>query len=622
MGFGIGVSSPGMGPRGALGQFSGGEDQRGKVFNRRVALRLLAYLRPYSKQMTGAFLAMLGITGLTLLTPYLLKVAVDQYITLGDRAGLIRVSLLTAAAFVGLYLTTAAQNYLLSWTGQRVLANLRSELMRHLQLLSLSYHDTHIVGVTVSRVMNDVATINELLSQGIITLIGDLLVLVGIVVIMLTMSPKLALLTFTVLPLMVLLTVWFSRRARVAFRETRTRVAKVVGDLAEDIAGVRVIQAFGQEDSTQERFNQVNVANRDANINAMSLSFIFLPSIEFLGVLSTAIVLWFGGQAVGSGEVTLGILVAFLSYVTRFFQPIQELSRMYTTLQAAMAGGEQVINLLDTKPEVEDRPEAVDFEILESTLPAAQRSTSKGQVKLEHVSFRYRPELPEVLHDICLNIDAGQSVALVGQTGAGKTSVSNLIARFYDVSEGAIYIDNIDVRSVSQRSLHRLIGLVPQDSFLFSGSIADNIRFGRPEASREEVEEAARRANAHDFILAKPEGYETRVLEGAANLSVGQRQLVCIARAILTEPRVLILDEATSNVDSLTESLIQDALRKLLKGRTAVVIAHRLSTIRNADMICVVQDGQIVERGSHEELLDHGSVYTALYNRQFTEEAQ
>jgi ABC-type multidrug transport system fused ATPase/permease subunit len=617
MGFGIGVSNPGMGPRGALDHFSGGEDQRGQVFNRRVVLRLLAYLRPYAKQMAGAFLAMLGITGLTLLTPYLLKVAVDQYITLGDRVGLVRISLLTAAAFLGLYLFTAVQNYLLSWVGQRVLANLRSELMRHLQLLSLGYHDTHIVGVTVSRVMNDVATINELLSQGIITLIGDTLVLVGIVVIMLTMSPKLALLTFMVLPLMVLATIWFSRRARVAFRETRTRVAKVVGDLAEGIAGVRVIQAFGQESSTQERFNQVNEANRDANINAMSLSFIFLPTIEFLGVLSTAIVLWFGGQAVGAGEVTLGVLVAFLSYVTRFFQPIQELSRMYTTLQAAMAGGEQVVNLLDTKPGVEDQPEAVDFKLLESAYPTA--STRKGDIKLEHVSFRYRPELPEVLHDLCLYISAGQTVALVGPTGAGKTSIGNLIARFYDVSEGAVYIDGIDVRSVTQRSLHQLIGLVPQDSFLFSGSISDNIRFGRPEASQEEVEAAARLANAHDFILAKPEGYATRVLEGAANLSVGQRQLVCIARAILTEPRILILDEATSNVDSLTESLIQDALRKLLIERTAVVIAHRLSTIRNADMICVVQDGQIVEQGSHAELLSRGGAYATLYNRQFAE---
>jgi ATP-binding cassette subfamily B multidrug efflux pump len=605
MGFGIGVSSPGMGPRGALDSFAHGEDNRGVVFNRRMVARLLGYLRPYSRQMALAFLAMLWTSALTLVTPYLLKIAIDQYITQGDRAGLMRISLFTAASFVGLYAGGAAQQYMLSWVGQRVLANLRSALFQHLQKLSLSYHDTHIVGVTVSRVMNDVATINELLSQGVITLIGDAIVLVGIIIIMLTMSPKLALLTFIVLPLMVLATMWFSGRARVAFRETRTRVAKVVGDLAEDIAGVRVIQAFGQENSTQERFTQVNEANRMANINAMSLSFIFLPAIEFLGVLSTAIVLWFGGQMVGRSEVTLGVLVAFLSYVTRFFQPIQELSRMYTTMQAAMAGSEQVIKLLDTPPDVEDQP------------GAGEMRPVVGRISLEHVSFRYRPDLPEVLHDISLEIEPGQTVALVGPTGAGKTSISNLIGRFYDVTGGTLRIDGVDVRTVAQQSLHRQIGLVPQDSFLFSGTIADNIRFGSPQASDDEVERAARMANANDFIMSKPEGYQTRIQEGAANLSVGQRQLVCIARAILTDPRILILDEATSNVDSLTENLIQDALRNLLHGRTAVVIAHRLSTIRSANVICVIQDGKIIEQGSHEELLARHGVYAALHNRQF-----
>lgn len=605
MGFGIGVSSPGMGPRGALDQFSAGDDKRGQVYNPRVVARLLTYLRPYAKQMTLSILAMLVVSALTLLTPYLLKIAIDKYISLGDRPGLVRISLITAGAFVGLYIFGGLQQYLLSWVGQRVLANLRSDLFRHLQELSLSYHDTHIVGVTVSRVMNDVATINELLSQGVVTLMGDTLVLVGIVVIMTSMSPRLALLTFLVLPLMVLATLWFSHHARTAYRETRTRVAKVVGDLAEDIAGVRVIQAFGQESSSQERFNQVNEANRMANIRAMALSFVFLPAIEFLGVVATAIVLWFGGRWVGSGEVTLGVLVAFLSYVTRFFQPIQELSRLYTTLQAAMAGGEQVLNLLDTPPDVKDLQGA-------GAMPRVV-----GRVQLEHVSFRYRPELPEVLHDINLIIEPGQTVALVGPTGAGKTSVSNLIARFYDVSEGSVLIDGIDVRSVAQRSLHQQIGLVPQDSFLFSGTIAENIRFGSPTASLEAVQQAAKMANAHEFIMSKPDGYQTRILEGAANLSVGQRQLVCIARAVLTDPRILILDEATSNVDSMTESLIQDALRKLLHERTAVVIAHRLSTIQNADLICVIQDGQIVERGKHEQLLAKQGVYAGLYNRQF-----
>ncbi|HNR45635.1 MAG TPA: ABC transporter ATP-binding protein [Anaerolineaceae bacterium] len=608
MGFGIGVSSPGMGPRGALDSFATETDERGKVFNRRVVVRLLTYLRPYAGKMALAFVAMLFVTAFTLLNPYLLKVIVDQYIGAGNQTGLLTASLMMVGSYVGLYLSNASQQYLLTWVSQKVLSNLRSELFRHLQRLSLSYHDTHIVGVTVSRVMNDVATINELLSQGLITLVGDTLILGGIIVIMLSMSPRLALLTFTVLPLMLLATIWFSRRARVAFRETRTRVARVVGDLAEDISGVRVIQAFGQENTSQERFNQVNEANRDANISAMNLSFIFLPSIEFLGVLATAIVLWFGGRMVVE-QVTLGVLVAFLSYVTRFFQPIQELSRMYTTMQAAMAGGEQVLKLLDTPPEVQDSPDAVE-------MPPVQ-----GRITLEQVSFAYRPDLPEVLHAIDLTIEPGQTVALVGPTGAGKTSIGNLIARFYDVSGGAVKIDGVDVRTVTQESLHQQIGLVPQDSFLFSGTIADNIRFGRPAASDAEVEQAARLANAHAFITSRPDGYETRVLEGASNLSVGQRQLLCIARAILTDPRILILDEATSNVDSLTEALIQDALRKLLKGRSAIVIAHRLSTIRSADVICVVQDGRIVEQGPHAELLARGGAYAALYQRQFEAES-
>jgi ABC-type multidrug transport system fused ATPase/permease subunit len=605
MGFGIGVSNPGMGPRGTLGHFAAGQEAHGQIFNPRVVMRLLAYLRPYARQMALAFVTMLAVSALTLLSPYLLKVAVDQYITQGNQQGLVRVSLLTAATFAGLYITNAGLQYILSWVGQRVLANLRSDLFLHLQRLSLGYHDTHIVGVTVSRVMNDVATINDLLSQGVITLFGDALVLVGTIFIMLRMSPRLALLAFAVLPLMVLVTMWFARRARVAFRETRTRVAKVVGDLAEDIAGVRVIQAFGQENSTQERFNEVNEANRMANINAMNLSFIFLPAIEFLGVLSTAIVLWFGGRMVGQEQVTLGVLVAFLAYVTRFFQPVQELSRMFTTLQTAMAGGEQVLNLLDTQPDVKDLP------------GAGEMPPIMGQVRLEHVSFRYRPDLPDVLHDLNLTIEAGKTIALVGPTGAGKTSIGNLIARFYDVSGGTVSIDGVDVRSVTQRSLHRQIGLVPQDSFLFAGTIADNIRFGRPEASDQNVERAARLANAHYFIVAKPDGYQTRVHEGAANLSVGQRQLICIARVILADPRILILDEATANVDSLTENLIQDALRNLLHGRTALVIAHRLSTVQGADQLLVIKDGEIVERGTHDQLLEQQGLYHHMYLSQF-----
>jgi ABC-type multidrug transport system fused ATPase/permease subunit len=556
--------------------------------------------------MIGAFLFMLVESGFTLLIPYLFKVAIDDHITNGDLAGLNRIALLMAVSFIGLFLASAGQRYLISWTGQRVLANLREALFSHIQKLSMAYHDRHIVGVTVSRVINDVAEINELLSEGVITLAGDLIVLVGIVTIMFSMDARLALLTFLVLPLMVLATLWFSRGARVAFRETRTRIAEMVGDLAEDITSMRVIQAFAQEDVAQKRFHQINEANRDAYVSAISLSFIFLPTVEFLGMLATAIVLWFGGRAVSSEGVTYGVLVAFLTYVTRFFQPIQELSRLFTTLQSAMAGGEQVLKLLDTPPEVADAPDAVEMPPI------------TGKIELKDASFRYQPDAPWALQHVYLQVESGHMLALVGPTGAGKSTIAKLVARFYDVTEGEVRIDGTDVRTVSQDSLRRQIGLVPQDPFLFSTTIAENIRFGRPEASEDEVVEAARLANLHDFICTLPEGYQTKVFEGGANISVGQRQLVSIARAILAKPRILILDEATSNVDTLTEALIQEATANLLKGRTAIVIAHRLSTVQRADRIYVIDGGQVVEQGTHPTLLKMDGVYARLYEQQFT----
>jgi ABC-type multidrug transport system fused ATPase/permease subunit len=379
-----------------------------------------------------------------------------------------------------------------------------------------------------------------------------------------------------------------------------------VGNLAENITGIRVIQAFAQEETSQERFDEVNGANRDANVAAMTLSFLFLPAVEFLGMLATGVVLWFGGRAVIDNQLTIGVIVAFLAYVTRFFDPIQELSQLYTTMQSAMAGGERVLELLDTPSDVRDAPGAPEMPPI------------VGRIELADVSFAYRDET-YVLHNLNLLIEPGQTIALVGPTGAGKSSIANLIARLYDVTQGALLIDGTDVRVVAQRSLRRQTGIVPQEPILFSGTIADNICFGHLDATASEIEDAARLANAHEFIAALPDGYATAIQEGGVNLSVGQRQLICMARAVLADPRILILDEATASVDTLTEQLIQEALQRLLAGRTAIVIAHRLSTVRNADLICVVNGGRIVERGRHEALVAQGGLYRQLYDRRFVD---
>ncbi|MCJ7548682.1 MAG: ABC transporter ATP-binding protein/permease [Anaerolineae bacterium] len=606
MSFSIGTTSMGGGPRGLLRRLGQEDDEKGRPVDMRIIGRLLMFLKPHWRSMVGALLLMVISSALGLLVPYLTKIAIDDYMANGDLGGLNRIALITAGTFVGLYATTMAQQYLLSKTGQQVLGDMRAQLVAHLQTIHLGYHDTHIIGVTLSRVFSDVGVINDLLSQGLIAIIGDLLTLVGIVVVMVSMSPRLALWSFSVVPLMVLATSIYARHAKKAYRRLRITVAEVVGDLAEDLAGMRVIQAFAQEDTTQERFDEVNRANRDANVGANALSFAFIPVVQFLSMLATAIVLWFGGRSVVQETLTLGVIIAFLSYVTRFFQPIQELSQLYTTMQSAMAGGERVLHLLDTESAVPDRAGARSMPLIE------------GRVELHDVTFAYRGD-EVVLRDVNLKIARGQTVALVGPTGAGKTSISNLIARFYDVSEGAVLIDGIDVRDVAQRSLRRQMGIVPQDPFLFSGTITDNIRFGDPDASDEDVEASARLANAHEFIMRTPDGYGTQIQEGGVNFSVGQRQLLSIARAVLADPRILILDEATSSVDTVTESLIQDALNRLLAGRTAVVIAHRLSTIRGADIICVIDDGRIVEQGSHEELLVQAGLYRELYERQFVD---
>ncbi len=607
MGFSLGTAGVKMsGPAGTLRGFA--DQVEGRSFNLRVLWYLLVFLRPYAVRMLGAFLAMLSVSGLTLLTPFLIKVAIDGPIATGDIAGLNEVVLVMLLALIGLYLSSMAQRYLLSWVGQKVLADLRSALFRKLQELPLSYHDNHIIGVTISRVISDVGVINQLLSQGLITLTGDTLLLAGIIIVMLSLNAQLALVTFSIIPLIVLATMIFARRAKLAFRNTRARNANMIGDLAENLSGMRVIQAFANEDSTYEKFDEVNQANRDAHIEAMSLSFVFLPTVEFLSIVAIGIVLLFGGLSIAQGSLTLGTVIAFLAYVNRFFVPVQELSQLYATMQTAMAGGERVINLLNTEPDIQDSEEA-------RAMPPI-----KGRIEFRAVHFGYRESLP-VLRDINLDFPAGAMVALVGPTGAGKTSIANLIARFYDVSEGDVRIDGMDIREVKQRSMREQMGLVSQDPFIFAGTIADNIRFGKPEATMADVLAAGELANVSAFVGDMPLGYETEIYEDGANLSVGQRQLISIARAILADPRILIMDEATSSVDMVTEALIQDALRKLLSERSAIVIAHRLSTIVNADLICVVDGGRICEMGTHRELLSRRGLYHELYERQFVDVA-
>jgi ABC-type multidrug transport system fused ATPase/permease subunit len=602
MGISIGGGGFAHGPGGMLRDY-GSKETEGRISGR-VLLRLLRFVVPYWPRMLAATALMLISTGGSLLAPYLIKVAIDDNIASRDVRGLIVSTVWIACSLIAVYLASAGQSYVLAWVGQRVLATLRAQLFRHLQVLSIPYHDRHIVGVTVSRVISDVEVINELLSEGLVTLLGDSILLVGIIGIMVSMEARLALLTYSVVPLMILATSIFGRYARVAYRETRERLAAVVGDLAENISGMRIIQAFAQEANTQDRFEAINRANRDANIHAMSLSFAFMPSVDVLSVSATCIVLWVGGVMVARETLTIGIVVAFLSYVSRFFDPVRELSQLFTTLQSATAGGERVLDLLATKPAVQERPGAVELPPIE------------GRVELRDVSFQYEAD-KEVLRHIDVNVEPGETVALVGPTGAGKTSIASLVARFYEVEQGAVYVDGYDLREVTLDSLHRQMGFVPQDPFLFAGTIADNIRFGRPDATDEEVYAAARSANADAFIRNLPEGYETQILEGAANLSVGQRQLLCIARALLVNPRILILDEATSSVDTVTEALIQDALERLLYGRTAIVIAHRLSTVRNADRIYVIDDGRIVQEGDHATLIEQEGLYRDLYERQF-----
>ncbi len=604
--------------------------------------RLLEYFRPFRGLLAAVTMLVIVSTLLRLAAPYLTGVAVDQFIAppvdeqprpawlewllpalglvegpqdVSRATGLTMTMLLLLGTYLLNWAATAGQFYLMTLAGQRVLLHMRTQVFERIQILSLKFFDQHEAGDLMSRLVNDTQVINQVFSGGVVRLASMGLSLVGIVLSMLALNWRLALASFTILPVMLLTTTVFSRRARAAFRRTRQTIGEVSAELQENIAAVREVQAFAREDENVAEFETVNAANRDANVQAQSILSAFSPTLDVLSTIALAIVAGYGGYLVLAFDpplVTVGVIVSFLIYMRRFYEPIRGIANLYTQLQSALAGAERIFELLDTEPEIVNAPDSIE-------LPPVE-----GHVLFDHVHFAYK-ESELVLQDINLEALPGQTVALVGPTGAGKTTIVNLLARLYDADQGAVRIDGYDVRQVTQESLRRQMGIVLQDTFLFSGTVMENIRYGRLEADDEEVIAAARLANADQFITRLPEGYQTQLGERGHNLSQGQRQLIAIARAVLADPRILILDEATSSVDTRTELLIQRALDELLQGRTSpstklrtsFVIAHRLSTIRNADQVFVVDQGRIIERGTHEELLAARGLYYELYESQF-----
>jgi ABC-type multidrug transport system fused ATPase/permease subunit len=488
----------------------------------------------------------------------------------------------------------------LAYAGQTVIFRMRTEMFDHLHQLSLSFFDRNKVGKLMSRVQNDTQELQELLTQGIFALLTSLLTLVGIAVIMIMMDPRLALITLTVVPVLVVVVYIWQKYARRAFTSVRRAIATVNSQLQEDIAGVRVVQSLSREEENIEQFDEVNRAHLNANVTAVRLEALMMPMVNILTGVAYAVVIIIGGYQVIGGTMGVGVLLGFLLYIQRFFEPIMELSMQYTQLQRAMASGARIFELLDVKPEIKDNPDAMELPLV------------KGEVSFQNVNFGYEPD-EDILHDINLTVNAGETVAIVGQTGSGKSSLVSLTARFYEVERGRVTVDGHDVQSVTQQSLRQQIGIVPQDPILFSGSIQENIQYGRIDASPDEIVEVAKTVGAHNFISRLEHGYETQVGQRGSNLSAGQRQLICLARAILANPRILILDEATSNVDTNTERIMQRALRRLTKGRTCLTIAHRLSTVTGADRIIVLEQGKIVEEGSHKELLAKQGLYYKMY---------
>jgi ATP-binding cassette, subfamily B, multidrug efflux pump len=584
------------------------EDALDKGYDPKVARGLAQFLKPYYGQMLISLVFMIIVTSASVSGPYFVKLAIDEGIIKNDIVALRNIALIYLGVSVIQVVTNIARIRLMSRVGQHVLYDVRMAMFNHLQKLSLSFYNRYSVGRVITRVINDVGTLREFITWATLAIVRDLLAIVGILIAMLSLNLRLSLLTFTVLPIMVVATILFRQAARRNYRKVRAAVSWTNSVLAENVNGVRVVQAFSRQAYNYRNFKDyVNRYFLERSLDAAKVASVFTPIVDVLGAIATAVVVYLGGTAVLGESITAGVLIAFVLYIDRLFDPIRDLSRRFDTLQSTMAGGERILELLNTPVEVQDASDAQEM------------GPIVGQVRFEDISFHYSDDPTLVLDGIDLDVEAGQTVALVGETGAGKTTIVKLLTRFHDPISGCVRIDGVDLRTVTQGSLRKQMGMVLQDPFLFNGSVKENILFGRLDAREEDVIAAAQAVGAHDFIMRLKNGYETSVEEGGATLSVGQRQLISFARALLADPRILILDEATSSVDTQTEQIIQKALATLLKGRTSFVIAHRLSTITNADKIVVIHDGKIIEQGTHTDLLANQGMYFDLYRTGFQE---